>query len=189
MFITKLFIAVGIVWPVSEILLGLFKRAKGTSAVVKDRGSLAVLWGAIGLGFYAGFRARFGSVGSMGVPLAVFESVGLVFLLSGLVLRWSAVITLGRLFTANVAVHEGQRVVRTGVYRHVRHPAYSGLLLAFAGVGVGFGNWLSLVFILVPIAAALAYRIRVEEAALLEALGSEYADYCKVTKRLIPGVY
>lgn len=189
MFITKLFIAVGIVWPVSEILMGLFKRARGTSAVVKDRGSLAVLWGAIGLGIYAGFRVRFGGVGSMGVPLAVFEYVGLVLLLCGLALRWTAVITLGRLFTANVAVHEGQRVVRTGVYRHVRHPAYSGLLLAFVGLGVGFGNWLSVVLIFAPIALALSYRIKVEEAALLEGLGAEYADYCKVTKRLIPGIY
>jgi protein-S-isoprenylcysteine O-methyltransferase Ste14 len=42
---------------------------------------------------------------------------------------------------------------------------------------------------MVPLAAALAYRIRVEEAALLERLGSEYAEYCRVTKRLIPGVY
>lgn len=189
MLVTNLFIVVGIVWPVSEVLLGLFKRARRASATVKDRGSLMVLWGAIGLGFWAGFSVRFTGVGAMGVPLVVHESVGLAVLLCGLALRWAAVITLGRLFTANVAVHEGQRVVRTGVYRHVRHPAYSGLLLAFVGLGVGFGNWLSVVFLFVPIAAALAYRIRVEEAALLEALGSEYADYCRVTKRLIPGIY
>jgi protein-S-isoprenylcysteine O-methyltransferase Ste14 len=189
MLVTNLFIVVGIAWPVSEVLLGLFKRAKRTSAVVRDRGSLALLWGAIGFGFWAGFRVRSGVAGAMGVPLIVFESAGLALLLCGLTLRWAAVVTLGRLFTANVAVHSGHRVVRSGVYRHVRHPAYTGLLLAFVGLGVGFGNWLSVAFILIPVAAALAYRIRVEEAALLEALGDEYADYCRVTKRLIPGVY
>jgi len=79
--------------------------------------------------------------------------------------------------------------VRTGVYRFVRHPAYTGLLVAFLGLGVSLGHWLSLIAVMVPPAAALAYRIRVEEAALLESLGSEYAEYCGVTRRLIPGVY
>ena len=37
--------------------------------------------------------------------------------------------------------------------------------------------------------AALLYRIRVEESALAEMLGREYADCCEVAKRLIPGVY
>ncbi len=189
MLITRLFIAVGIVWPVSEILLGFFKRARGASVTVKDRGSLVILWGAIGLGFWAAYLVRFTGVGRMAVHLVVFESVGLAIILCGLALRWAAIIALGRLFTANVAVHTGHRVVRTGVYRFVRHPAYTGLLLAFVGLGVGFGNWLSLAFLFVPIAAALMYRIGVEEAALREALGDEYADYCRATKRLIPGLY
>lgn len=189
MLVTKLFVVVGIAWPVSEVLLWLFKRARRTSATVKDRGSLMLLWGAIGLGFWAGYSIRYTGAGAMGAPLVVFESVGLTLLLCGLTLRWAAVVTLGRLFTANVAVHPGQRVVRTGVYRHVRHPAYTGLLLAFVGLGVGFGNRLSVAFIVIPIAAALSYRIRVEETALLDALGDEYAEYCRVTKRLIPGIY
>jgi protein-S-isoprenylcysteine O-methyltransferase Ste14 len=189
MLVAWLFTVVAISWPVSEILLGLFKRARHTSATVKDRGSLLLLWGGIGLGIWAGYACRATGVGAMRFSPAAYELVGLVLLVCGLTLRWTAVVTLGRLFTANVAVHPDQRVVRTGVYRRIRHPAYSGLLLAFVGLGTGFGNWLSLVVMLIPIAVGLSYRIRVEEAALLEALGNEYADYCKVTKRLIPGVY
>jgi protein-S-isoprenylcysteine O-methyltransferase Ste14 len=106
-----------------------------------------------------------------------------------LALRWTAILTLGRFFTPNVAVQAGQRIIRTGVYRYVRHPAYSGLLLAFLGVGAAFDNWLSLSVIFIPVVAALLYRIRVEESVLAELLGREYTDYCQATKRLLPGIY
>jgi protein-S-isoprenylcysteine O-methyltransferase Ste14 len=128
-------------------------------------------------------------VGSIGASPAVFVSAGLALTVSGLALRWTAILTLGRLFTPTVAVHPGQPVVRSGVYRRVRHPAYSGLLLAFLGLGLAFSNWLSLAVLFIPILAALLYRMRIEENALVELLGREYADYCEVTRRLIPGIY
>jgi protein-S-isoprenylcysteine O-methyltransferase Ste14 len=185
----KLFNVLAIAWPVSEVILGLLSRAKRASATVRDRGSLAFLWIMIALGLTAAHFIRLSGVGSVGVPPALFVSVGLAFLLSGLALRWTAILTLGRFFTPNVAIQPGQSVVRTGVYRYVRHPAYSGLLLAFLGLGVASGNWLSLLVIFIPVMAALLYRIRVEESALVEMLGREYADYCEATKRLVPGIY
>lgn len=187
--LVKLFNVLALAWPVSEVILGLLARAKRASATVRDRGSLALLWIMIALGLSAGNFIRFSSAGSIGAPPALFQSVALAFLLSGLALRWIAILTLGRFFTPNVAIHPGQRVIRTGVYRYIRHPAYSGLLLAFLGLGVAFGNWLSLLVIFIPIMAALLYRIRVEESALVEMLGREYADYRKATKRLVPGIY
>ena len=185
----KIFTIVIIAWPVSEAILGVFLRAKRGSATVRDRGSLALLWGAIAAGLVGGHFVRMSGVGSIGATPAQFLPVASVIIVAGLVLRWAAILTLGRLFTANVAILPGHTVVRTGVYGYVRHPSYSGMLLSFLGVGVAFDNWLSLVVIVVPITAALLYRIRVEETALMENLGSEYADYCKATKRLIPGVY
>ena len=61
--------------------------------------------------------------------------------------------------------------------------------MAFAGVGVFFGNGISLLALTLPIGVAVLSRIRTEEAALLEGLGAPYADYCSRTKRLVPGVY
>jgi protein-S-isoprenylcysteine O-methyltransferase Ste14 len=185
----RLFNVLAIAWPVSEVILGLLSRAKRASATVRDRGSFTLIWASIGLGLWAGYFLRSRGVGSIGAPPAVFLSFALALLVSGLALRWTAVLVLGRFFTPNVAVQPGQRVVRTGVYRHVRHPAYSGLLLAILGLGVAFDNWLSLLAIFIPVAAALLYRIRVEESALVEMLGREYDDYRKVTKRLVPGIY
>jgi len=187
--LAKLFYVLAIAWPVSEAILGLLTRAKRASATVKDRGSLVLLWSSIAVGIWAANLIRSRGVGSTGAPPVFFLSVALAFLLSGLALRWTAILALGRFFTSTVAVQPGQRIVRTGVYRYVRHPAYSGLLLAFLGVGVAFNNWLSLLVILVPVTTALLYRIRVEENLLAEMLGREYIDYRQATKRLVPGIY
>jgi len=187
--LAKLFYVLAIAWPVSEVVLGLLSRAKRASATVRDRGSLVLLWSSIAVGISAANFIRSRGAGSIGAPPALFLSFALAFLLSGLALRWTAILTLGRFFTVNVAVHPDQRIVRTGVYRYVRHPAYSGLLLAFLGVGVAFNNWLSLLVIFIPVMAALLYRIRVEESVLVEMLGREYTDYRQATKRLVPGIY
>ena len=187
--LAKLFYILAIAWPVSEVVLGLLSRAKSSSHTVRDRGSLVLLWSSIAVGITAANFIRSSGAGSIGAPPALFLTVAMAFLLSGLALRWTAILTLGRFFTPNVAIQAGQRIVRTGVYRSVRHPAYTGLLLAFLGVGLAFNNWLSLLVIFVPIMAALLYRIRVEESVLAETLGREYTDYCQTTKRLLPGIY
>jgi len=114
--------------------------------------------------------------------------LALVLMVGGLSIRWAAILTLGRFFTVNVATQHQQHVIQTGLYRFVRHPSYAGLLLCFVGLGVYLASWLSLVVLLIPITAAVANRIVKEEAVLLAALGTPYAEYCARTKRLIPGL-
>ena len=115
--------------------------------------------------------------------------VSLWLLVGGLVIRWTAILTLGRLFSTRVAIHQDHQLVRTGLFRLVRHPSYSGLLLLFLGLGLSFGNWLSFAVIVLPFLAALLYRIQVEESSMVEALGKDYVEYCKTTKRLLPGIF
>ena len=71
----------------------------------------------------------------------------------------------------------------------MRHPSYSGLLIAFFGLGLMFANWLSLALLVVPIFIALHGRIVLEERALREKFGADYEAYCAPTARLIPGIY
>jgi len=71
----------------------------------------------------------------------------------------------------------------------VRHPSYTGALLAHLGLGLSFANWFSLAFSVIPFVIAAWYRMRVEDAALQTAFGAEYLDYSKRAKRLIPKLY
>ena len=89
----------------------------------------------------------------------------------------------------NVSISAEHRLVDSGPYRYVRHPTYAGALLTFVGLGFCFGNWLTTLFLTLPIMAAFLWRIRIEERALLDALGKNYRAYMKRTKRLIPRVY
>ena len=176
-------------FPVSEVALAMLKRSTPTASSVQDRGSMGVLWSVISIVVVAAIILRSVAAARMHLPTSLRLSLVLCLLGGGLALRWAAILTLGRLFTVDVAVQRGHALLDTGLYRYVRHPSYTGLLLAFAGLGVFFVNWLSLAILLVPIGLALVNRMRIEEAALHQAFGPAYAEYCARTKRLVPGVY
>ena len=116
-------------------------------------------------------------------------AAGLTVLAAGVALRTWAILTLGRLFKFVVVIQEGHRVVASGPYRLLRHPSYTGGLLAFLGVGIALDSWLSvLALVLFPLLAILV-RIHVEEAELATALGPEYTRYASRTHRLVPGLW
>jgi protein-S-isoprenylcysteine O-methyltransferase len=182
-------LVVGALFPVSEILLAVFKRARAGSAQVEDRGSVRLLWCAIAVGVGAAIACEWVPSARLAIPSRLYYGLVLGLILGGLSIRWISILTLGRFFTVNVAIHADHAVVETGIYRHIRHPSYAGLLLAFIGVGVSFANWASLLALLVPITLAVANRIRKEERALLLALGPAYAEYSARTRRLVPGLF
>src|SRR5689334_16173930 len=109
------------------------------------------------------------ATGVPGVRWSVFV-LGLVAVVAGSALRLSAIVTLGRWFTYDVRVRSDQVVVDRGPYRWVRHPSYTGLLLALAGIGLTMTNWLSLLAMTAVPLVGLVRLIRVEEAALLATL-------------------
>jgi protein-S-isoprenylcysteine O-methyltransferase Ste14 len=186
---SKVFEYISWAWCGSELLLQIVTRTSRSTGTVKDRGSLLILVGAIWASFsgamwYGETHARnmFG-----GAPW--LATAGLILLVAGLAVRWTAIITLGTSFSTNVAIHATQTVRKTGLYRWMRHPSYTGAIMCFASVGIEERNWVSLAIMLVLPTAALIYRMHVEERALTEAFGQEYIDYSKITKRLVPGIY
>ncbi len=122
-------------------------------------------------------------------PSPWITAAGAVVMVCGLTLRWYSIIYLGRFFTVNVAIAADHRLIDTGPYRRVRHPSYTGALLAFLGLGLSMQNWASLAILMIGTTAAFLYRMRVEETALLGAFGERYRQYLQRTARLIPGLY
>jgi protein-S-isoprenylcysteine O-methyltransferase Ste14 len=116
-------------------------------------------------------------------------ALGVVLGCLGLLLRWSSFVTLGKYFTVVVKTSEDQPVVDRGPYRVLRHPSYTGLLLVFAGVGLMVGNWLGAVGAVVLVLIAVIYRLRIEERALIAALGDRYRQFAASRARLIPYVW
>jgi len=155
----------------------------------RDAGSVVVLLGSVGVGFVVATRLARLDAGALPGPPEVLAGAGLVVMWVGLALRAWSILYLGGLFSAVVVLKPDHRLVTTGPYRYVRHPSYSGALLAALGFGVALGHWTSLLVLVLTWAIGLAYRIRVEEAAMLDAFGPEYAAYRARTRRIVPLVF
>jgi protein-S-isoprenylcysteine O-methyltransferase len=180
----------GALYCASEVGLTIFKRAGGADSRLADRGSLLLLWGTIVASVTVAYSLSVSvTIATLGAAIEPAKYTGIILYAAGLAFRWYSIIYLGRFFTVNVAIAADHQLIDGGPYRFVRHPSYAGALLAFLGLGLTLGNWASLVTITVPVFVVFLRRMRVEEAALLQGLGSQYRDYMTRTKRLIPGVY
>ncbi|PWK92317.1 methyltransferase family protein [Fulvimonas soli] len=114
--------------------------------------------------------------------------------LLGAALAWTGVAfacwarhVLGRNWSAVVQVKHDHELVERGPYRWVRHPIYSGLLLAFLGTALAIGEWRGLLAVAI-IAASFWFKLRLEERWMREQFGAAYADYMRRVKALVPGV-
>jgi len=183
-----IFIIIWASWFISEILLSRFLRAKSPNTKAWDKSSLRIMWiticTSISLGVILMIIAPFPISRSF-----VIAYLGLFLIISGVVIRIAAIRTLGNFFTVNLAIHNDHQLIKKGLYKFIRHPSYTGSLLSFVGLGVSFNNWLSLVVIFIPILISFLYRIKVEEKLMLQQFGSEYINYQKNTKRIIPLIY
>jgi protein-S-isoprenylcysteine O-methyltransferase len=171
-----------------EFYLLFRRRAKGDSTKT-DRGTIRLAWFLIVGGCISGFLIarplRFLSWPSTRLAVISADAV----LASGIVLRVWSIRHLGRFFTVQVSVQTDQKIVDTGPYQYIRHPSYTGSLLAFFGVGLLTFNFAGCLLIVVCVLLAYVLRIRVEEQVLHTHFGEAYAEYARRTKRLIPGVY
>ncbi|HEX8118840.1 MAG TPA: isoprenylcysteine carboxylmethyltransferase family protein [Pyrinomonadaceae bacterium] len=165
------------------------QRRRARTAADLDKGSYRLFDVTGALSIPAAVVLGFTDYGRVRMFEPYVAGAGLALLVAGTALRWVAIVTLWKFFTPNVSIVEGQRVVRRGLYRLVRHPSYTGLLARYLGLGMALANWLSTALLFLPMLYAILYRIRVEEAALLEHFGEEYETYAGETKRLVPGIY
>ncbi|MGH3187263.1 MAG: methyltransferase family protein [Streptosporangiaceae bacterium] len=122
-------------------------------------------------------------------PGAAAFAAGMVILVAGAVLRGWSFYSLGRYFTAVIKVSPDQPVIASGPYRLLRHPSYAGGLLAEVGIAVTSANWASVAAFALAWAAIIAWRIQIEETALLSALGDTYSSYASHHKRLVPLIW
>lgn len=116
------------------------------------------------------------------------QALGLVLIVLGMALRTWSRVSLKAAYQGNLQVRADQHVVTTGAYRTIRHPGYLAFIVLALGLAVGFSSLSGLLGV-VLLVGALRYRIRAEEAMLVQAFGQEYTVYASHTHRLIPGVW
>jgi protein-S-isoprenylcysteine O-methyltransferase len=180
-------ICLGAAYLLSETTITIRRRAAKRFAA-GDKGSLRVIWLAGFVAIFCAYRvAAFPGVAAIPI-LQNAPQIGIGVFCLGTALRWYAIAHLGRLFTVNVAIVEDHRLIETGPYKWVRHPSYTGWLLAVTGLGLCLANWISLLILLAVTIGLIIWRVGIEEDALRIALGEAYASYASRTWRLIPYV-
>ncbi|MCW3976645.1 MAG: isoprenylcysteine carboxylmethyltransferase family protein [Candidatus Bathyarchaeota archaeon] len=145
-----------------------------------------------GMGFVA---AVLDFVFLQNLQFQVFGLVGLALVVVGGYLRMKARVQLRKkagfdnlVSTSRLQIVEGHTLVKDGLYQRIRHPLYLGEILRNFGIVLIFSSGYGMLFIVIG-AILLLFRIHAEEEMLIEAFGSEYEDYKRKTKRLIPYVY
>lgn len=182
--VVLLWLPVFLLWAISA------RHAKQTvdsKAEGRSQVALWFVWLAWFLMFSHGLRRPPLSLRFMSpTNFSVFTGLGLTFL--GLAFAVWARLSIGRNWSGYIELKEGHQLIRSGPYAIVRHPIYSGFMLATLGTAIAFGDWSGLVaFVL--IVGAWGYKATLEENALIEKFGSEYEEYRRRVKQLVPFVW
>lgn len=113
-------------------------------------------------------------------------SCGIIVSLAALWLFWRAHADLGKNWSITLEMRKGHNLVRSGVYRVVRHPMYAALWLLSLAQGLLLQNWLAGWAALVAFAVLYFVRVPREEEMMLSYFGDDYRAYAARSGRVLP---
>ena len=115
------------------------------------------------------------------------EGIGFVLCVAGAALAIWARVLLGTNWSGMVTLKEGHELIRRGPYTFVRHPIYSGLLLAMLGTAIYNGRWEGFLGFAIAFVTWLT-KSRIEERFMVDHFGDQYLRYRREVRALIPGL-
>ncbi|ENN88798.1 isoprenylcysteine carboxyl methyltransferase [Rhizobium freirei PRF 81] len=133
--------------------------------------------------------ARPSWLGPLQIPIIAHDlttyGIGAALTFIGLAFAVWARIHIGRNWSGVITLKEGHALIRSGPYALVRHPIYSGLMLAIIGSAIARGD-IAAALAIAAVLYAILRRVHIEESWMSETFGSAYADYKASTPALVP---
>ena len=164
------------------------RKAAPTLSIESPRSRLvhlSLFWGSL----FLALGVRFPPLDRRWLPTSSATApIGLAIQASSFVLVAWARCHLGPNWSGAIAIKVVHHLVRTGPYRLVRHPMYTGILGMFLGTAVASGEVHALFAFAVMVLAYLR-KIRLEERCLGEVFGSAYDEYRRSTWSLVPWLF
>ena len=131
-------------------------------------------------------RLRIGPLGARFIAENIWvQGVGILLTSLGAAVAVWARYSLGQYWSSKVVVKEDHRLIRSGPYAYVRHPIYTGMLLAGAGTALFIGEWRGILALLLA-ATAQVRKARKEEGLMTAEFGDRYQEYRRHTGFLAP---
>ena len=126
-------------------------------------------------------------IGMLNITLVTYIGIGL-FVVAAAILFVSR-IQLGRYGDGRVDIKDQHELMTDGIYKHIRHPLYSGGLLGKLATGLAFRSYIATFLMLIVYFLVFRSRMEIEERTLTAEFGGAYTSYVERTKRLIPYIY
>jgi protein-S-isoprenylcysteine O-methyltransferase Ste14 len=183
LWINRVWLALGVIWLIGALIT---KR----TARVQTTGSRLIQFALTAAGFFLVLQPDLdsGFLGFRYLPQSSAAAyLGFALTVSGAALAVSARILLGKNWSAAVTIKQDHEIIRRGPYALVRHPMYSGFLLAMLGTALAMGEVRGLLAIGLAF-LGLWLKLRTEEQFLMDQFGAQYIKYRQQTKALIPFV-
>jgi len=117
----------------------------------------------------------------------IYHIIGLIFLIFGISFRIWAVQTLGKYYSHIVRKTDNHKIIETGPYKFLRHPAYFGMITIHIGITIFYFNFVTFLILLFLLIPSIIIRIIIEEKTLIKIEG--YAEYSKNKQRIIPYIW
>lgn len=114
-------------------------------------------------------------IGPLGIAITIL-GFGLTF--------WARTV-LGRNWSGNVTIKVDHELIRTGPYRVVRHPIYTGLIVALIGTAMARDQWRGVLAVFLLWTSFTIKRLK-EEQFMRQTFGSQYTDYARATGAIFP---
>ena len=109
--------------------------------------------------------------------IKLVSALGLTLYVGGMLLRTVAIHTLGKFWSLQIEIRARHQLIRDGIYRYLRHPNYTGIILEILAIPLVVNAWYILALAALTHIPLLLYRWRCEEQALVEKFGEEYRSY------------
>ncbi|MGH9572611.1 MAG: methyltransferase family protein [Candidatus Acidiferrales bacterium] len=172
-------------WLISSFTAKKIARREGRAGIARR-----VLTGFVG--YFLFFRAAdpgFGVLSHRFLPddVRIASSGAVITALGVLVAIWAR-IHIGKYWSATVALKSDHQLIRTGPYARVRHPIYTGILLALAGTAVAIGCYAALVGLAIYL-AVFWIKARKEETLLVGEFGPAFEEHRRSTGFFLPKLF
>jgi protein-S-isoprenylcysteine O-methyltransferase Ste14 len=182
--VTVLWLIFCIYWAVSALSV---KRTKQREPVGYRFATVAILLAGAFLIFSR--RVHFGVLSQRFLPDREWiQALALALIATGVAIAIWARRHIGQYWSARVTLKEDHQLIQSGPYAHVRHPIYSGLLLAIIGTALFVGEWRAVLGVLLVFLSHWQKAVR-EEELLAGQFGAVYREYCSRTGSLIPRLH
>jgi protein-S-isoprenylcysteine O-methyltransferase Ste14 len=130
--------------------------------------------------------SHYGALGARVVPAPeLLGIIGALATVAGVALAIWARWHLGTNWSATVSIRADHELIYTGPYRTIRHPIYTGMLLAFAGTALALGEVRGVIAFVIVL-TAFYFKARKEESFLTQEFGERFAERARRTGMFLP---